>query len=65
MSKLKFSGDWSKKSAKEKLKGVPLVITFQPLFKDFGKILYNSMDLLYVDQEPQVYFYAWSDDNFL
>ena len=38
---------------KKKFKGLPLVITFHPLFKDFGNIIHKNLYLLYMHQEAQ------------
>ena len=52
MNKVKFSGDWDKNKTKKKSKGVPLVITFHRLLKDFGNIIiHKNLYLLYKDQE--------------
>ena len=56
MNKVKFSGHWDKNKAKKKSKGVPLVITFHPLLKDVGSIIYKNLYLLYTDQEAQRVF---------
>ena len=53
MNKVKFSSHWDKNKAKKKSKGVPLVITFHPLLKDFGNIIPKNFYLLYTDQEAQ------------
>ena len=64
MNKVKFSGHWDENKAKKKSKGVPLVINFHPLFKDIGNIIHKNLYLLYIDQEAQKSFYAWTHDNF-
>ena len=56
MNKVKFSGHWDKNKAKEKSKGVPLVITFHPLLKNVGNIIHTNLYLLYTDQEAQRVF---------
>ena len=56
MNKVKFSGDWDKNKTKKKSKVVPVVITFYPLLKDFGKIIHKNLYLLYMDQEAQRVF---------
>ena len=56
MNKVKFSGNWDKNKTKKKSKGVPLVITFHPLLKDFGHLIHKNMYLLYMDQEAQRVF---------
>ena len=53
MNKVTFSGDWDKNRTKKKSESVPLVITFDPLFKDFGNIIHKNLYLLYMDKEPQ------------
>ena len=43
---------WSKISHKTKVgKGVPLVVTYHPLLKSMGKIIYNNLNLLYKNEE--------------
>ena len=56
MDKVKFSSHWDKNKVKKKSKGVPLVITFRPLLKDVGNMIYKNLHLLYTDQEPQRVF---------
>ena len=56
MNKVKFSGDSDKNKTKKKSKGVPLVITFHLLLKDFGNIIHKNMYLLYMDQEVERVF---------
>ena len=56
MNKVKFSGHWDKNKTKKKSKGVPLVITFRPLLKDFANIIQKNLYLLYMDQETQRLF---------
>ena len=63
-SKVKFSGQrvfyWTKVE-----KGVPLVVTYHPLLKSIGKIIYDNLYLLYMNKElehlftssPMVYKY--------
>ena len=40
---VKFSGNWNKNKTKKKSKGVPLVITFHHLLKDFGNIIHKNL----------------------
>ena len=56
MNKVKFSDHRDKNKAKKKSKGVPLVITFHPLLKDFGNIIHKNLYLLYMDQDAQRVF---------
>ena len=56
MNKVKFSGDSDKNKTKKKSKGVPLVITFHLLLKDFGNIIHKNLYLLYMDQEVERVF---------
>ena len=41
---------------KQKLKGLPLVITFYLLIKSFGNIIHKDLYLLYMNQEAQRVF---------
>ena len=41
----------TKAKLKKKSKRVPLVITFHPLFQDFGNKIHQNLHLLYIDQE--------------
>ena len=52
MNKVKLSGDLDK-NKKKKSKGVPVVINFHPLLKDFGNIIHKNLYLLYIHQEAQ------------
>ena len=56
MNEVKFSGNWDQNKTKKKSKGVPLVITFHTLFKDFANIIQKNLYLLYRDQEAQIVF---------
>ena len=49
MNQVKFLGNWDKNKTKKKSKGVPLVMTFHPLLKDFGNIIRKNLYLLHMD----------------
>ena len=53
MRKVKFLDDWNKNKTKKKSKGIPLVITFHNLLKDFGNIIHKNLCSLYMDQKAQ------------
>ena len=56
MNKVKFSDDRDKNKIKKKSEGVPLVITFHPLLKDFGNLIHKNLYSLYMEQEAQRVF---------
>ena len=47
MNKVKFSDHWNKNNAKKKSKGVPLVITFQPLLKDVSNLIHKNLFVIH------------------
>ena len=53
MNEVTFSSDCDKDKTKKKSKGVQLVITFNPLLRDFGNTMHKNLYLLYMDQKAQ------------
>ena len=54
-SKVKFSGQ--RVSHRTKVgKGVPLVVTYHPLFKSIDKIIYDDLYLLHMNEELKYVF---------
>ena len=51
-SKVKFSGQTVFHRTKVE-RGVPLVVTYHPLLKSMGKIVYDSLYLFYVNEVLQ------------
>ena len=49
ISKVEFSGNWNQIQTKKMSKGIPLVITFNHLLKDFVNIIHKNLYLLYMD----------------
>ena len=62
-SKVKFSGQrvFHRKKVE---KGVPLVVTYHPLLKSIGKIIYDKFYLLYMNEELKHLFRPGPMDSF-
>ena len=49
ISKVELSGNWNQIQTKKMSKGIPLVVTFNHLLKDFVNIIHKNLYLLYMD----------------
>ena len=56
MNKVKFSGNCNKNQTKKKSKGVPLVINFHTLLKNFAFFIHGP--------RSSKSFYVWTHDHF-
>ena len=63
MNEVKFSSNWDQNKTKKNSKGVPLVITFHTLLKDFANTI-QRICICYTSTKKLKTFHSCAHDNF-
>ena len=58
VEKVKFP--CTSRKTETKMKGIPLVITYHPLIKDFASVIRKHLYILYLNKEVKENLYSWS-----